>query len=169
MATPGIPAKREKKFSDSEKNDLVDIICNDENVKEDGSVDEVILVKLRSKAIANKEKTAIYTTVSDQLADRGYGKRTHKSIKRMWNILFSDYIKAKEVLKTKSGIKALKSSPWVLTIADGMKRCCIEADLDEMVLDSTDLSVSFRYYKFYFNAYQKVYIENLRYGYLCNL
>ena len=56
----------------------------------------------------------------------------------MWNFSFSDYIRAKDVLKTESGVKALKTSPWVNTIAGGMKRCEIEADLDEMVLDSTD-------------------------------
>ena len=59
----------------------------------------------------------------------------------MWNLLFSDYIWAKDVLKTESGVKALKTSPWVNTIAEGTKRCEIEADLHEMVLDSTDFNI----------------------------
>ena len=40
-----------------------------------------------------------------------------KGIKRMWNLSFSDYIRAKDVLKAKSGVKTLKTSPWVNTIA----------------------------------------------------
>ena len=67
--------------------------------------------------------------------------RNPKGIKRMWNLLFSDYIRAKDVLKTKSRVKALKTAPWVNTIAEGMKRCEIEADLDDMVLDSTDFNI----------------------------
>lgn len=39
----------------------------------------------------------------------------------------------------------MKNKPWVLTIADVIKRCEIEANLDEMVLDSQNLNVSFMY------------------------
>ena len=45
------------------------------------------------------------------------------------------------VLQTKSRVKALKTSPWVNTIAEGMKRCEIKADLDGMVLDSPDFNI----------------------------
>ena len=135
--------KRERRFNDAEKCDLVDIICNEETTNADGDQDEPVLVKLRSKTVSNKEKTSPYRSVAEQLAGRarGYEIRNPKGIKRMWNLLFSDYIRAKDVLKTKSRVKALKTSPWVNTIAEGMKRCEIEADLDEMVLDSTDFNI----------------------------
>ena len=113
-----------------------------------GEPEEPILVKLRSKSISNKEKAALYKIVCDHLVKRGYEIRSPKGIKRMWNMLFSEYIKAKDIIKNKSGVKAMKSSPWVITIADGMKRFEIEADLDEMVLDSLDsldLNVTCRY------------------------
>lgn len=69
----------------------------------------------------------------------------------MWNLLFSDYIRAKDVLKTKSGVKALKTSPWVNTIAEGMKRCEIEADLVLLIFLCINylfknLTVTFRSY-----------------------
>ena len=54
--------------------------------------------------------------------------------------MFSDYIKVKNILLTKSGVKAMKNSQWVITIADGIKRCNIETNLDDMVLDSKDLA-----------------------------
>ena len=44
----------------------------------------------------------------------------------MWNLLYAQYLKAKDIMKMKSGVTATKSSPWVLTIADAMKRCEIE-------------------------------------------
>ena len=59
------------------------------------------MVKLRSKTVSNKEKTSLYRSVAEQLAGRGYEIRNSKGIKRMWNLLFSDYIRAKDVLKTK--------------------------------------------------------------------
>ena len=103
-----------------------------------------MIVKLRSKSIANKEKAASYKHVSEELVQRGYKARTQKGIRRMWNLLYGEYLKAKEVLKTKSGLKAMKNSPWVTTIADAMKRCEIEADLDDVVLDSQDLNIDLR-------------------------
>ena len=127
---------RERRITNREKCDIVDIICNDT----DRDTEEDLLVKLRSKTISNKEKAALYKIVSDRLVERGYGPRNSKSVKRIWNILFCDYIRAKEVLRTKSGVKAMKNSPWVTTIAEGIKRCNIETDLDEMVMDSQDLS-----------------------------
>lgn len=120
---------------------MVDIICNEETTNADGDQDEPVLVKLRSKTISNKEKISLYRSVAEQLEGRGYEIRNPKGIKRMWKLLFSDYIRAKDVLKTKSGVKALKTSPWVNTIAEGIKRCEIEADLDDMVLDSTDFNI----------------------------
>ena len=128
---------RAKRVTNAEKCDIADIICND-TLSSD--TEEVILVKLRSKAISNKEKAALYKIVCDRLIQRGYDSRNNKSVKRLWNILFSDYIKAKDILLTKSGVKAMKNTPWVITIADGIKRCNIETDLDDMVLDSQDLA-----------------------------
>lgn len=99
----------------------------------------------RSKSIANKDKTALYKRVSAQLVTRGYKARTQKGIKQMWNLLYGEYLRAKDIMKTKSGVKAMKNSPWVVAIADAMKRCDIEADLDDMVLDSQDLNLDSRY------------------------
>ena len=48
-------------------------------------------------------------------------------------------------METKSGVTAFKNSLWVITIADAMKRCEIEANLDEMVLESQDLNILSRY------------------------
>ena len=108
---------KKKEFNDAEKCGLVDIICNEETTNADGNQDEPVLVKLRSKTISNKEKTSFYRSVAKQLAGRGYEIRNPKGIKRVWNLLFRDYIQAKDVLKTKSGVKTVKSSPWVNTIA----------------------------------------------------
>ena len=49
--------KRERRFNDAEKCDLVDIICNEETTNEDGDQDEPVLVELRSKTISNKKKS----------------------------------------------------------------------------------------------------------------
>ena len=127
---------RERRITDGEKCDIADIICNET----DGDTGEEILIKLRSKTISNKEKAVLYNIVSERLFKRGYGQRKLKSVKRIWNILFGEYIKAKEILKTKWGVKALKRSPWVFRIAEGIKKCNIETDLDDMVLDSQDLA-----------------------------
>ena len=115
---------------------MAEIICN----KTDGDTGEEILIKLKWKTISNKEKTAVYNVFSERLVKRGYGQRKSKSVTRIWNILCGKYIKAKEILKTKSGVKALKNSPWVLHIAEEIKKCNIETDLDDMVLDSKDNS-----------------------------
>ena len=48
--------KRERRFNDAEKCDLVDIPCNEETTNADGDQDEPVLVKLRLKTIFNKEK-----------------------------------------------------------------------------------------------------------------
>lgn len=48
-------------------------------------------------------------------------------------------------METKSGVTAFKNSLWATTIADAMKRCEIEANLDEMVLESQDLNILSRY------------------------
>ena len=90
--------KRERRFNDAEKCDLVDIICNEETTNADGDQDEPVLVKLRSKTVSNKEKTSLYRSVAEQLAGRGYEIRNPKGIKRMWNLLFSDYMRSKGVL-----------------------------------------------------------------------
>ena len=108
---------KKKEFNNAEKCDLVDIICNEETTNADGNQDEPVLVKLWSKTISNKEKTSLYRLVAEQLARRGYEIRNLKGIKHMLNLLFSDYIWAEDVLKTKSGVKTLKSSSWVNTIA----------------------------------------------------
>ena len=49
---------RESKFTISEKSDLVDIICNEEEMNQinEGEPEEPMIVKLRSKSIANNEK-----------------------------------------------------------------------------------------------------------------
>ena len=104
--------KRERQFNDAEKCDLVDIICNEETTNANGDQDEPVWVKLRSKTISNKEKASLYRSVAERLAGRGYEMRNPKGIKRMWNLLFGDYRRAKDVLKTKSGVKTLKTSPW---------------------------------------------------------
>ena len=109
--------KRERQFNDAEKRDLVDIICNKETTNADGDQDDPVLVKLRSKTISNKEKTSLYRSVAERLSGRGYEIRNPKGIKRMWNLLFNDYMRAKDVLKKKSGVRTLKTSPWVNTIA----------------------------------------------------
>ena len=84
--------KRERR-----KTDLVDITCN-ETINADGDQDEPDLVKQRSKTISNKEKTSLYRSVAERLAGRGYEIRYPKGIKRMWNLLFSDYMRSKDVL-----------------------------------------------------------------------
>ena len=96
---------RESRFSNPEKQDIADIICNEEPV----NAEEPILVKLRSKSLSNKVKTALYKIVCDQPVERGLIK----------SVLLGEYIKAKDTIKTKSGVK---NSPWVLTIAEAMKR-----------------------------------------------
>ena len=75
----------------------------------------------------------------------GYQDQSPKGIKRMWNLLFSGHLKAKVVMETKSGVTAFKNSPCVTTIADAMKTCEIEANLDEMVLESHDPNILSRY------------------------
>lgn len=104
--------KRERR-----KIDLLDIICKEETTIAEGDQDEPDLVKLRTKTISNKEKTSLYRSVAERLAGRGYEIRNPKGITRMWNLLFSDYMQAKDVLTTKSGVKTLKTSSWVNTIA----------------------------------------------------
>ena len=52
-----------------------------------------------------------------------------QSVKQMWNILFGEYIKAKEVLKTKSGVKALKK------IAPGFS--ALQKELGNVILRPT--------------------------------
>ena len=85
--------KRERR-----KTDLVDITCNEETINADADQDEPDLVKLGSKTISNKEKTSLYRSVAERLAGRGYEIRNPKGIKRMWNLLFSDYMQSKDVL-----------------------------------------------------------------------
>ena len=75
--------KRERRFNDAEKCDLVDIICNEETTNAGGDQDEPVLVKLRSKTISNEEKASLYRSVVEQLAGRGYEIRNPKRIKRM--------------------------------------------------------------------------------------
>ena len=65
-----------------------------------------MIVKLQSKSIVNKEKAALYKRVSEELVARGYNARTQKGIKRMWNLLYSEYLRAKDIIKTKSGVKS---------------------------------------------------------------
>ena len=77
--------KRERRFNDAEKCDLVDITCNEETTNADGDQDEPVLVKHRSKTISNKEKTFLYRSVAE------YEIRNPKAIKRMWNLSFNDY------------------------------------------------------------------------------
>ena len=60
-------------------------------------------------------------------------------------LAFSEYLKAKDVMETKSGVTAFKNSPWVMAIADAMNRCEIEANLVEMVIESQDLNILYRY------------------------
>ena len=62
---------RESRFSNPEKQDIADIICNEEPV----NAEEPILVKLRSKCLSNKFKTALYKIVCDQPVERGYEAR----------------------------------------------------------------------------------------------
>ena len=59
----------------------------------------------------------------------------------MWNLLFAEYIKAKEIMKTKSGVKVTKNSLWVQVISEAMSRLEIEINLDDMALDSLVLNV----------------------------
>ena len=96
---------------------MVDITCDEETINADVDQDEPDLVKRRSKTISNKEKTSLYRSVAERLAGRGYEIRNPKGITRMWNLLFSDYMQAKDVLTTKSGVKTRKTSSWVNTIA----------------------------------------------------
>ena len=109
--------KRERQFNDAEKCDLVDITCKEETTNADGDQNEPVLVKLRSKTIFNKQKTSLYRSVAERLAGGRYEIRNPKGIKRMRNLSLSDYIRAKDVLKAKSEVKTLKTSPWVNTIA----------------------------------------------------
>ena len=53
-----------------------------------------MIVKQRSKSIANKQKAqaALYKRVSEELVERGYKARTQKGIKRMWNLLYAEYL-----------------------------------------------------------------------------
>ena len=48
-------------------------------------------------------------------------------------------------MEIKSGVTAFKNSPCVTTIADAMKRCEIEANLNDRVLESQDLNILSRY------------------------
>ena len=45
--------QREKRFTNAEKSDLADIICNETIVREDGMHEEPLLVRFRSKTISN--------------------------------------------------------------------------------------------------------------------
>ena len=83
--------KRERR-----KTDLVDITCNEETINADEDQDEPDLVKRRSKTISNKEKTSLYRSFAERLAGRGY--QESQKDKRMWNLLFSDYMRSKNVL-----------------------------------------------------------------------
>ena len=77
---------------------MVDITCDEETINADVDQDEPDLVKRRSKTISNKEKTSLYRSVAERLAGRGYEIGNPKGIKRMWNLLFSDYMRSKGVL-----------------------------------------------------------------------
>ena len=99
--------KRERRFNDAEKCDLVDTICNEETTNADGDQDEPVLVKLRSRTISNKEKTSHYRSVAEQLAGRGYQIRNLKGIKRLWSLLLGDYIRVTDELKTRSEVKVV--------------------------------------------------------------
>lgn len=48
--------KRERRFNDAEKCDLVDIICNEETTNADGDQDEPVLVKLGQKPYLTRRK-----------------------------------------------------------------------------------------------------------------
>ena len=50
--------QREKKFTTAENSDLADIICNVTIVREDGTHEEPLLVRLRSKTISNSSVIA---------------------------------------------------------------------------------------------------------------
>lgn len=67
----------------------------------------------------------------------------------MWKLLFSDYIWVKDVLKMKFGVKVFKMFFWVNIIVEGIKRCEIEVDLDDMVFDSIDFNIVIIGYVFY--------------------
>ena len=61
-------AARKRRFTESEKKDIADIICNEEMASADGLKEEPIVVKL--KAISNKDKAALYKIVCDKLVGR---------------------------------------------------------------------------------------------------
>lgn len=63
----------------------------------------------------------------------------------MWNLLFSEYLKAKDCNGNQIRSDSIHNSRWVTTIADAMKRCEIEANLDGMVLESQDLNILSKY------------------------
>lgn len=63
----------------------------------------------------------------------------------MWNLLFSEYLKAKDCNGNQIRSDSIDNSRWVTTIADAMKRCEIEATLDGMVLESQDLNILSKY------------------------
>ena len=63
--------KRERRFNDEEKCDLVDIICNEETTNADGDQHEPVLVKLRSK-------TYLTGKAADTIARRSKSSRRLK-------------------------------------------------------------------------------------------
>lgn len=62
----------------------------------------------------------------------------------MWNLLFSECLKAKDCNGNQIRSDSIHNSRWVTTIADAMKRCEIEANLDGMK-ESQDLNILSKY------------------------
>ena len=85
-----------------EKLDLADIVCTGKETTDDEANDslysEVFIVTLRPKTVPNKLKKEIYGKIAKRLCQRGYQRRDEKSVKRMWNLMFSDYQESISIL-----------------------------------------------------------------------
>ena len=99
---------------------MVDIICNEETTIADGDQDEPVLVKCRSKnRIYQGENIPLSISCRLNNLETLQGEDMKSGVPKGLNACgYSVTIKgAKDVLKAKSDLKALKTSPWVNTLA----------------------------------------------------
>ena len=136
--------QRRENFSDSEKCDLVDVICCEE-LEHDEEVREKFIIRLRSRTTPNKFKKVLYEQIAAKLEARGYKRRDSVSIKRMWNQLFGDYQKAVNFLKTKAGMNSFKHKPWIMKIYEAVREnnlpdhLFMDTDVDEAENDNNEI------------------------------
>ena len=76
---------RESKFMMLEKSDLVDIICNEEQMNSKGEPKEPMIIKLRSKSIATKRRLLFINIYLKTLWKEVTKPDLKKWIKIMWS------------------------------------------------------------------------------------